>query len=143
MSRAKLDAVLIGNAAAALQGAPVTTDDFDFMVCPAKVTLPKLRAVARYVRGTLFRPFYPISNLYRLEDESGQLHVDFMPTIHGIRSFETLRSRSTLVDFDGVPLRVASLEDIIKSKRAAGRPKDRAVLPILTKVLDEKKRNQI
>jgi hypothetical protein len=35
---------------------------------------------------------------------------------------------------------VATLEDIIKSKRAANRPQDRAVLPVLRKTLDEKAR---
>lgn len=31
LNRQKLEAVLIGNVAAAMQGAPVTTLDFDFM----------------------------------------------------------------------------------------------------------------
>ena len=31
LAKHRLDAVLVGNAAAALQGSPVTTVDFDFM----------------------------------------------------------------------------------------------------------------
>jgi hypothetical protein len=40
------DVVLIGNAAAALQGAPVTTVDFDFMFRKTAVNLRKLKALA-------------------------------------------------------------------------------------------------
>jgi hypothetical protein len=42
-----LEAVLIGNAAAALQGAPVTTTDFDFLFRKTPVNLWKLKAFAR------------------------------------------------------------------------------------------------
>ncbi len=63
-----------------------------------------------------------------------------MATIHGVRSFESLPRRSTEVAFGGERLRVASLEDIVKSKRAAGRPKDRAVLDVLQVTLDETKK---
>jgi hypothetical protein len=38
-----LEVVLIGNAAAALQGAPVTTVDFDFMFRKTPVNLRKLK----------------------------------------------------------------------------------------------------
>ena len=54
-----------------------------------------------------------------------------MATVHGIRSFAGVRDRATRMEFGGAPLLVAVLEDIIKSKRAAGRPRDRAVLDIL------------
>ena len=63
-------------------------------------------------------------------DASG-LQVDFMPVIHGVRSFESLRSRAVAIDIDGRLLIAASLDDIIKSKRAAGRDRDLAVLPVL------------
>jgi hypothetical protein len=79
----------------------------------------------------LFQPFYPTSRMYRLERDDG-LQVDFLMRLDGIRSFESLRSRSDRLVFkDGWSVVVASLPDIIKSKRAAGRPKDRAVLPEL------------
>ncbi len=61
-----------------------------------------------------------------------------MSVIHGVRSFAGLRSRATEVYFGKYPIWVASLEDIIKSKRALGRKKDKAVLSLLQKVKDEK-----
>lgn len=42
-----------------------------------------------------------------------------MATIHGVRSFAGLRDRATTVDVRGVAVLVASLDDIIRSKRAA------------------------
>jgi predicted nucleotidyltransferase len=134
-----LDAVLIGNAAAALQGAPVTTVDFDFLFRKTPRNLQKLKALARALGSTVLRPYYPISDLYRVVRDDG-LQVDFMATIHGIRSFEGVRDRADTIEIDGVPLRVASLTDIIKSKRAARRPRDLAVLDILEKALAEASR---
>ncbi len=63
--------------------------------------------------------------------------VDFIGSIHGIRSYEGLRGRATTVDFGGHPLTVASLSDIVKSKRAANRPQEVAVLALLEKALEE------
>ena len=42
----RLDAVFIGNAAAAVQGSPVTTMDFDFMFRKTPTNLTKLKRVA-------------------------------------------------------------------------------------------------
>lgn len=42
------------------------------------------------------------------------------------------------VDLGGINLRVADLSDIIASKRAAGRPRDQAVLEILEATQREK-----
>ena len=136
-----LDAVLIGNAAAALQGAPVTTVDFDFMFRKTPRNMRKLKALARVLAATVLRPYYPASDLYRVVREDG-LQVDFMATIHGIRSFEGLRERAIAIDIDDISLRVASLADIIKSKRAARRPRDLAVLDVLEKALEEHTRQE-
>ena len=80
--------------------------------------LGKLKLLARALGATIMRPYYPVSDLYRVVRDDG-LQVDFMPTIHGIRSFERLRERASAVEIDDVTIRVASLPDIIKSKRAA------------------------
>jgi len=131
-----LEAVLIGNAAAALQGAPVTTVDFDFLFRKTPRNLQKLKAFAKAIGATVLRPYYPASGLYRAMRDDG-LQVDFMTTIHGVRSFEGLRARARILDLDGAPLLVAALPDIIRSKRATGRPRDLAVIDILEKALEE------
>ena len=127
----KLEAILIGNAAAAIQGAPVTTLDFDFMFRDTPVNLAKLKRLSKRLDAVILRPFYPVSRLFRMTSDATGLQVDFMPVIHGVRSFESLRSRAVVIEVDGRNLLTASLDDIIKSKRAAGRQRDLAVLPIL------------
>ena len=135
LKRQKLEAVLIGNAAAAMQGAPVTTLDFDFMFRDTPANLRKLKAVAASLEAVILRPFYPVSKLYRMVDDASGLQANFMPVIHGVRSFEGLRSRASEHMIGGVKVKVASLPDIISSKKAAGRERDLAVLPVLEQTL--------
>lgn len=137
LHEASLEAVLIGNAAAALHGAPVTTVDFDFLFRKTARNLAKLKAVARGLGATILRPYYPASDLFRVVRDDDGLQVDFMGTIHGLRSFEGVRDRATSVDLGGTTILVASLADVIKSKRAARRPRDLAVLPILEATHEE------
>ena len=132
-----LEAVLIGNAAAALRGAPVTTVDFDFLFPRTPRNLTKLKALARALRATILRPYYPASDLFRVVRDDDGLQADFMGTIHGVRSFGGLRDRATRIEVGGAAILVASLPDIIRSKRAAGRPRDIAVLKILETALEE------
>ena len=51
LAKCRLEAILIGNAAAALHGAPVTTLDFDFMFRETPGNLRKLKAFARELRA--------------------------------------------------------------------------------------------
>lgn len=130
LAAVSLDAVLIGNAGAALQGATVTTLDFDFLFRRTPRNLAKLKQFATRLGATVLRPYYPVSDLFRVVRDDG-LQVDFMGTIHGVRSYEGVRARATMVDVAGVAIAVASLGDIIKSKKAAGRPQDLAVVHVL------------
>jgi len=138
LAEARLEAILIGNAAAAMQGAPVTTVDFDFMFRPTPVNLAKLKKFAKRLDAVILRPYYPMSQLYRVMNDDRGLQADFMPAIHGVKSFNSLRSRAEKIDFGGHALWIANLADIIASKRAAARPRDKAVLEILEKTLREK-----
>lgn len=138
LAEVRLEAVLIGNAAAAIQGAPVTTLDFDFMFRATPPNLAKLKRFARRLEAMILCPYYPASALYRVVNDERGLQADFMPVIHGVKSFNSLRSRAERIKIGKHPLWVASLADIIASKRAAGRPRDRAVLEILETTLREK-----
>ena len=137
LERHGLEAVLIGNAAAALQGAPVTTVDFDFFFRRTPANLRKLREIAAELEAVILKPYYPVSGLLRISRDEDGLQLDFMGEIDGIRSFEGLRKRAHHLSFGEAGLLVAALADIIKSKKAAGRPRDKAVLPILEKALAE------
>ena len=135
----KLEAILIGNAAAALQGAPVTTVDLDLYFRRTPRNLEKLKAVAKALRAVILRPYYPVSGLFRLSRDLDGLQVDFMTQIDGVKSFEALRERPITVDFGGHKMWVADLAVVIESKRAAARPQDHAVMGILEAALREKK----
>lgn len=138
----RLDVILVGNAAAALQGAPVTTLDFDFMFRNTPLNLKKLRKFASAFGMLLSQPYYPVSDLYRLVNNETGLQLDFMSVLHRVKSFEALRSGASEVHFRGASLRVADLKDVINSKRALGRKKDLAVLQILEETLREKEREE-
>jgi hypothetical protein len=137
LAQHRLEAVMVGNAAAALRGAPVTTLDIDFMFRKTAANLKKLKKIAVNVEAMILRPWDRASDLYRVVNDDQGLQLDFMSKLHGIRSFEGLRSRATRIEFGEHDLLVASLGDIIKSKRAAGRGRDLAVLDVLERTLDE------
>jgi hypothetical protein len=53
-------------------------------------------------------------------------YVDLLGHIPGVTSFDALWHHSTEMNLFGLPVRVASLEDLIAMKRATGRAKDQA-----------------
>jgi hypothetical protein len=65
----------------------------------------------------------------------GYLDIALLPD--GTRGYDDLRRSATKEQLtDNVAIFVAALADVIRSKEAAGREKDRAVLPILRQVLE-------
>lgn len=138
--------VLIGGLAGTLHGSPMTTQDAD--ICPERtpdnlehlaVALRELHARIRtegVEEGLPFAcdaRFFETISLVNLVTDAGDLDVSFEPS--GTQGYSDLQRGAVTIDVGGVAIPTASLEDIIRSKRAADRPKDRAALPILEEVL--------
>lgn len=138
----RLETVLLGNAAAMIHGAPVTTKDADFLFRDTPINRKKLKRVAAELEVSISQPFFPASEVFRLE--GGVFDVDLMPSLPGHR-FESFRSKAVEVEIGPHRIRVAPLELIIQLKEKANRPKDRAVLPVLRntlKILKEMQRRK-
>ena len=128
----RIDCILIGAMAAIRQGAPLMTVDFAFWVRLPERQYVRLLAIIQRQGGTI-----RARTLYELNDGT-QVNAIFQPD--GLRSFETEWKRCPIGRLEGVPLRILPLERVIASKRAAGRDKDIAVLPILERTLRLAKR---
>lgn len=74
----RLETVMIGNSAAALHGAPVTTLDIDFMFRNPPANLTKLKKVARSLDASILKPYYPVSDFYRVVNDDNGMQLDFM-----------------------------------------------------------------
>lgn len=121
-----------------LNGAPVTTQDIDLLIRDTALNRRRLARFAVEIGGNA--PM-PVSEPSRVEWIEGRLAVPVeihYDRISGGLTFASLRSRAQAVSVGGEKLLVATLADIIRSKEAADRPKDRAVLPILRDTLQVK-----
>src|SRR6266513_1291466 len=67
-----LEAVLIGNAAAA---------DFKFMFRKTPANLRRLKTLAAALDAVLFRSYYPRSDLFRIMRDDDGLRLDFVATV--------------------------------------------------------------
>lgn len=135
--------VVIGGMAARLHRTGHATVDVD--ICPSMDDPNLDRLAAALVElGARLRvsgdpdgvPFEPHADMLRqvelmtLITEHGPLDLCFNPD--GFPDgFSTLREHATIVELAAVDVPVASLEDVVASKRAAGRPKDVVALPSL------------
>lgn len=132
--------VVIGATAAWLQGNPTVSVDLDIMprrdVDNAERLADALTVLEARTPGSGqprpwdvqdFLGWRPIQVL----TSAGPL--DLVPEAAGVGDYEDLIGRGVRMDLgnDGATVTVASLDDVIASKEALDRPKDRAALPAL------------
>jgi hypothetical protein len=138
--------VLIGGYAAALRGSPMITGDVDICYARDPENLDRLAdalgSLGARLRGApADAPFrldgrtLAAGDHFTFTTDAGSL--DCLGTPAGTDGFADLDGAATDEDLDGLVVRVATLEDLIRMKRAAGRPQDRIAVEWLSAIRDE------
>lgn len=146
LNRHRVRYVLIGGLAAILHGSPSVTRDID--ICHAHDhenllrLVDALREVGARLRGVpAGLPFRldasALANGDSLTFTTDVGSLDILATPAGTDGYEDLILTSDSVSAFGEEFAVASLDDLIRMKRAAGRPKDRVELEILGALREE------
>lgn len=112
-----VDFVVIGGVAAQVHGHRRTTMDLDLTPHPDPGNLRRLSAALGELEA---RPVDGGEEV--MQTRHGQIHILKEPK--GARPFDQMRQMALVVDLDGTEVSVVSLDDLIRMKRAAGRPGD-------------------
>jgi hypothetical protein len=145
---AGVEFVLIGGAAMALQGSAHLTKDMDFCYDRSRQNLERLeKALQPYhpaLRGAPSGlPFRFDAEMisrglnFTLSTDLGDM--DFLGEVSGLGGFASVKAASDVMMIGAIEVHVLALAGLIKSKAAAGRPRDLYVLPEL-KALEEFKK---
>ncbi|MBS0366378.1 MAG: hypothetical protein JSR67_11225 [Proteobacteria bacterium] len=127
--------VLVGATAARLQGFPRLTADADISPAVDHDNLERLARALRDLHARVYTEAVPEglafscdaatlgrARLWNLVTDAGRLDLIFEPT--GTGGYEDLTRSALTYEVFGVQVRAASLQDILRSKRASNRPQD-------------------
>jgi hypothetical protein len=144
--------LLIGGYAGIMMGSPLPTQDVDVVPNDERENLERLSSALTALDARIRNgdeeplPFGDDATslagavFWNLTTKHGDLDITFRPS--GTEGYADLRRDAITIALNGQPLLVASLTDIIRSKEAAGRDKDRRALPILRELLAEQLREK-
>lgn len=146
----EVDFVVVGGVAVILQASPRFTKDLDICYALERENLDRLGAVLVELGARLRGidedlPFVPDGPALRrtqiltLTTADGGLDLLIEPD--GSPGYKTLRRRADQIDIEGIAVRVASIDDLIAMKRAAGRPQDLVDLESLESASRRKRRD--
>lgn len=144
-----VDFIVVGGFAAIMHGSPENTNDIDIAPEQSRENLERLSAAldelnAR-IRTEAVEGGMPFAHsgeslagvtVLNMVTDLGALDVTSMPA--GTHGYRDLTRDATTMIIGGTRADIASLADVIRSKEAANRDKDRASLPTLRKILEEK-----
>lgn len=139
--------VVIGGFAAELHGAPIpATQDVDVTPSLSPENLARLSSALDDLGARIRVDAEPEgfafshdaaslgrAHVWNLTCPAGSFDLTFQPS--GTTGYDDLVRSASVLRVHGHPVAVAALADIIRSKEAAGRPKDLATLPMLTRWL--------
>lgn len=129
-----VDFVVIGGIAILLHGYPRVTRDLDIVFDYDETNLDALGQVLLELKARLRGveddvPFVPDTrtlqgiDLLTLDTSAGWFDIHRLP--RGVSNYARLRANADRVPLDGFTVLVASPDDLIAMKEAAGRPQDR------------------
>lgn len=143
--------VLIGGFAGVIHGSPYVTTDVDVVPDASAANLERLSAALDALHAKVWTDTEPAgvpfdhdpaslatSRMWNLITDFGRLDIAFEPS--GTHGFADVVRDAVHLSILGAEVDVASLADVIRSKEAAGREKDRLVLPVLRRILEETER---
>ena len=139
-----VDFIIIGASAAIAQGAPISTIDLDLgyrrtrenierLVAALRPFHPRLRGIDESIPFTFGANSIRKGCNFTFVTDAGDL--DLLGHIAGVGDYEAMITNAVRLRMFGYAVLVMELEDVIRSKRAAGRAKDQAVLPVLEETL--------
>jgi hypothetical protein len=138
---AGVEFIVVGGAAAVLHGAPITTQDLDIVHRRTDENVQRLSALLAALDATFRgRDLRPSPELLA---GRGQLNLstrlgplDPLCVLHDGRGYDELLPHTTVLADGRSEIRVLDLETLIAVKAAAGRARDKLVLPILLALRD-------
>jgi len=152
LDRHGVRSVLIGGFAAVIHGSPYVTTDVDVVPDSDASNLERLSEALDELHARIGTEANPNGvpfehdaaclaavGMWNLVTDFGRLDIAFEPS--GTFGYADVSRDATHLTILGAEVDVASLDDIIRSKEAAGRDKDRLVLPVLRRILDETQGN--
>jgi hypothetical protein len=148
LASAQVEYVIVGGVSAILQGAGVDTFDLDICYRRTPDNIARLVAALRDLNP---RPRgWPRDLPFSFDDRTillgsnftldvGEEDLDLLGDMSAIGGYEQVAGQAIEMVVAGVPVKVLSLEQLIATKEAVGRPKDLLVLPALRRALEQKR----
>lgn len=148
LMRHHVDFIVVGGLAAVIHGAPVQTFDVDIVYARDEPNVARLLGALLELEA-VFRtdPRRLVPNETHLRSPGHKLlrtrHgvLDVLGTIEEDTDYAALLGDSVLVEVLGVPIRVLTLERLIRVKEKLTRPKDQAMLLVLRATLEEARKS--
>jgi len=150
LGRAGVEFIVVGGVAGTLHGSAFTTLDLDVVYSRSRENIQRLASALQqhqpYLRGApAGLPFvWDVQTIrnglnFTLTTDFGDL--DLLGEVAGGGGYQDLFTHSQEVNGFGLRFRLVNLDKLIVLKRAAGRPKDLAVIAELQQILERKRQS--
>lgn len=153
LAKHQVEHVIVGGVGGTLYGSPMSTDDVDIVPALSKRNLDALANALNEMNARLRSTEYPEGvqldftgkdlrrwivefSFLNLMTDFGKLDLIHRPD--GFSGFQELASNSEEFELGNIELKVAALEDIIRSKQTVARDRDLEQLPTLKLLLEKR-----